>query len=193
MALDSAGRAQNPGRVTLRNWGATPEEVSAWMPGDDLCPEARFVETRCIDLQSCPAAVFPWLVQMGFGRAGWYSYDLLDNLGRRSSQHIVDKWQRMQAGDTVPGGPISFTAVVVNAPHEFVIALDAKGRLTRRIGFTLSYVLRPTGHGTRLVTRARIKVDLPFGRVLERLILGPGDGLMVRKQLRGIARRTTTV
>lgn len=160
------------------------------MVGDDAVPGARMVATRSIDLASSPGDVFPWLVQMGFGRAGWYSHDLLDNLGRRSAVRIVPEWQGLAEGDTVPGGPVSFRAVVVRAPREFVIVLDTHGRIGGRVSFSLAYELNAVPTGTRLVTRARARVDLPFGRLVETLVLAPGDGIMVRRQLRGLAQRT---
>lgn len=175
--------------MLLRNWGSTPDEISSALPGDGLCPDARIVATRSISLASPPEQVFPWLRQMGFGRAGWYSYDLLDNLGRRSARSIIDEWQHVSAGDMIPGGPVKFEAAVVDPPHSFVLRLAAKGRIGGRIDFTLAYELRPAGGGTRLVTRARARIDLPGGALLERLILEPGDGIMVRRQLLGLARR----
>ena len=173
----------------LRNWGSTPDEIASALPGDELCPGARIVATRSISLASPPELVFPWLRQMGFGRAGWYSYDLLDNLGRRSARSVVDEWQDVSAGDTVPGGPVEFEATIVDPPHSLVLRLVAEGRIGRRIDFTLAYDLRPVEGGTRLVTRARAKIDMPGGVVIERLMLEPGDGIMVRKQLLGLARR----
>ncbi|MFZ4720270.1 MAG: hypothetical protein ACOYMR_12655 [Ilumatobacteraceae bacterium] len=173
----------------LRNWGSTPDEIASALPGDELCPGARIVATRSISLASPPEQVFPWLRQMGFGRAGWYSYDLLDNLGRRSARAIVDEWQDVSAGDSIPGGPVGFEATIVDPPHSFVLRLAARGRVGRRIDFTLAYDLRPVEGGTRLVTRARAKIDVPGGVLLERVILEPGDGIMVRKQLLGLARR----
>jgi hypothetical protein len=89
----------------------------------------------------------------------------------------------------VPGGPVEFEAAIVDPPHSFVLRLAAKGRIGRRIHFTLAYHLRTIEGGTRLVTRARAKIDLPGGVLLERLFLEPGDGIMVRKQLLGLARR----
>ena len=147
--------------------------------------------TRSVDLPAPPEAVFPWLAQMGFGRAGWYSYDILDNLGRGSATRIHPEWQVLVAGETVPGGPVGFVADIVDAPRSFVIRLAARGRIGRRIHFTLAYDLRPSGTGTRLVTRARALVDLPGGRFIERFLLGPGDGLMVRRQLLGIRKRVS--
>lgn len=173
----------------LRNWGSTPDEIASALPGDELCPGARIVATRSLTLAAPPEQVFPWLRQMGFGRAGWYSYDVLDNLGRRSARSIVDEWQDVTAGDSIPGGPVEFEATIVEPPRSFVIRLKARGRVGRRIDFTLAYDLRPAGGRTRLVTRVRARIDMPGGVLLERLILEPGDGIMVRKQLLGLASR----
>ena len=175
--------------MTLRNWGSTPDEIASALPGDELCPDARIVATRSITLAAPPEQVFPWLRQMGFGRAGWYSYDLIDNLGRRSARSIVDQWQHVSAGDTIPSGPVAFEATIVEPPRSLVLSLATKGRIGGRINFTLAYDLRPVDGGTRLVTRARAKIDMPGGMLLERLVLEPGDGIMLRKQLLGIAQR----
>ena len=69
-------------------WGATDAEVAAVMPGDDLEPKATVRATRAITIAAPPEAVWPWIVQIGFGRAGFYSYDLLDSLGRPSAEVI---------------------------------------------------------------------------------------------------------
>lgn len=172
----------------LQNWGATPDEIDGPVVGDDLLPDARLVATRAITLPAPPSAVFPWLRQMGFGRAGWYSYDLIDNLGRRSATQINPEWQDVSAGDSVPAGPMSFEAVVVDPPHSFVIRVP-EGRRHPRVRFVLAYELRDHGGSTRLVTRVRARVDAPLGRLVERCLLGPGDGVMLRRQLLGLARR----
>ena len=65
-------------------WGATDTEVAAPMPGDELVQEPSFNATRAITINAPPEAVWPWLVQLGFGRAGWYAYELLDNAARPS-------------------------------------------------------------------------------------------------------------
>lgn len=64
-----------------RRWGATDAEVAAAMPGDDLVPGCHYVCTRAITIGAPPEAVWPWLIQVGFGKAGFYSNDLLDNVG----------------------------------------------------------------------------------------------------------------
>ena len=173
----------------LGRWGATDDEVSGPVAGDDLCPGARLVATRCITVQAPPHEVFPWLRQMGFGRAGWYSHDILDNLGRRSARTIHPEWQGLDAGDTVPGGPAGFEAVVVEPPHTFVLRLGSRERPARRVCFVLAYELRALDSRTRIVTRMRARVNLPGGRFLERFVLGPGDGVMLRRQLLNLRER----
>ena len=74
-------------------WGATPGEVLSRMPGDDLLPHAQFRCTRAVTIDAPPVAVWPWLVQVGCGRGGWYSNDLLDNLGRPSAREILSELQ----------------------------------------------------------------------------------------------------
>lgn len=166
----------------LDSWGATPEEVTSVVVGDDLCPDARVIATRCITMTAPPDEVFPWIRQMGFGRAGWYSYDWIDNLGRKSARRIHPEWQGVASGDRVPAGPMAFVAEDVVAPHSFVLSMAPRG-VRKKLMFTLAYELRPHPDGTRLVTRMRARVDLPGGRLMERLFLSPGDGFMVRKQL----------
>ena len=65
-----------------RTWGIDPREATKPLAGDDLVPVTSAVETRGITIDAPPEAVWPWLVQMGYGRAGWYSYDQLDMKGK---------------------------------------------------------------------------------------------------------------
>ena len=173
----------------LQNWGSTPDEIAGPVVGDDLCPDARVVATRSIRLPAPPAEVFPWLRQMGFRRAGWYSYDWLDNLGRRSATTIVPDWQDVVTGSRVPAGPTSFEAAIVDPPQAFVLRVGTGDTTRRRVQFVLAYELREVPDGTRLVSRVRIRLNVPGGRLLERFVLGPGDGVMVRRQLLNLATR----
>ncbi len=63
------------------HWGATAEEISRAMPGDELNPNPKFLATRAITINGTPETIWPWLIQMGYGRAGYYGYDILENLG----------------------------------------------------------------------------------------------------------------
>ncbi len=95
-------RYMRPWQLT---WGATPVEVSRHLPSDDLVSHPTFDSTRAITLEPPPEQVWPWLVQIGLTRAGWYSYDLLDNLGRPSAQRIIPELQHLQPGDIIPMSP----------------------------------------------------------------------------------------
>lgn len=172
-------------------WGATEEEIESPVIGDDICRDATLVATRSITIAAPPQDVFPWIRQMGFGRAGWYSYDWLDNLGRKSATTIREEWQSVESGDKVPSGPIAFTATIVDAPRHFVLEIESQGKKAPRFHFTLAYELRDDPQGTRLVTRMRSRVNFPLGSLFEKLMLGPGDGIMLRRQLMNIRRNAT--
>ena len=64
-----------------------------------------FNATRAISIAAAPERVWPWLLQVGLTRAGWYSYDILDNLGRRSARRIIPELQGLAPGDVVPMSP----------------------------------------------------------------------------------------
>ena len=81
------------------HWGATLAEARAATPGDALVPISHFTATRAITIEARPSEVWAWLAQAGYGRAGLYSYDLLDNPGRPSATAIMPPWQRAHVGD----------------------------------------------------------------------------------------------
>lgn len=93
------------GYVTTRRWwstwGVRPAEQTRALPGDDIVPEGETLISRGITIEAPPEAVWPWLIQMGFGRAGWYSYDQLDMKGR-SADEIVPELQQLEVGAIVP-------------------------------------------------------------------------------------------
>lgn len=159
------------------------------MIGDDLIAAPHFSNDRAVTMQARPEQIWPWFAQMGFGRAGWYSWDLVDNLGRRSATELHDEWMITEAGQLMPAGPMSFETPVVEAPHRLVIAVLAKRILAWRIDFTLAYELEAQGSSTRVRTRARARIDGSLGGPVAKWLLGPGDGVMVRKQLQGVTER----
>jgi hypothetical protein len=99
-------------RPWWRSWGVDPAEADLVLPGDDLVTDATVVETRGVEIGAPPDAVWPWLVQMGYNRAGWYSYDAIDMKGA-SVDRIVPELQQLAVGDLVPNSPD--TAFVVRA------------------------------------------------------------------------------
>lgn len=105
-AIASAGALYGfiQGRAQFRTWGIDPTEKTRVLPGDELVANAEAVDTRGIDIAARPADVWPWLVQLGYGRAGWYSYDELD-MNRPSVDRIVPELQQLAVGDIVPTHP----------------------------------------------------------------------------------------
>ncbi|HEY6029312.1 MAG TPA: hypothetical protein VIU44_02045, partial [Gaiellaceae bacterium] len=89
-------------RSMARNAGATCAERRAPLPGDEVVPDARGSSTMATTIEAPPEAVWPWLVQMGYGRAGWYSWDRLDNGGVPSADEIRPEWQEIAVGDRLP-------------------------------------------------------------------------------------------
>jgi len=103
--LAAAGwAAYSNARRWWETWGVDPAEAARDLPGDDLVEAPTVVDTRGLTIDAPPEAVWPWLVQMGFGRAGWYSYDRLDMRGA-SAERIVPEWQDLEVGGILPTHP----------------------------------------------------------------------------------------
>lgn len=184
-------------------WGATPEETRAAMPGDELVPFPNLTSTRAVTIDAGPDRVWPWLVQIGQGRGGFYSFDALENLigcGIHSAGRVVREWQHLKPGDLVllaPGQAPCFRVAAADPPRSLVLA-GADPR-TRQVGAvpsgpgqaasTWQWTLEPLdgGRRTRLVARQRYSYprrQAPLWRLLQ-----PVDFVMEREMLRGIKAR----
>ena len=116
-------------RITVvpwaRSWGRVADD-SGPLPGDDLVDEATAIETRGIDINATPDEVWPWLVQMGYGRAGWYSYDALD-MNMPSTKVIRPELAELKVGDVMPTHPGGgFLVRVLDAPKALVLYSDTE-------------------------------------------------------------------
>lgn len=169
-------------------WGATDEEVAREMPGDEIVARPVFNATRAVTVNTRPEDVWPWLVQIGFGRAGWYSYDILDNLGRHSSEEILPEYQHLQLGDLIPLGPGSESGLFVKEirPNESMVWWEHKRQST-----TWAWGLYPVDGGqTRLVTRVRNDYRKGLSNfIFGLLLIEPADFPLMRKCMLGIKRR----
>jgi hypothetical protein len=172
------------------HWGATPADVAGTLPGDTFLPRAQFKATRAIDIDAPPGTVWPWLVQIGCLRAGWYSNDLLDNLARPSATTVIPDLQQLQVGQWVPmsptGSPSERTAFTV---HSFEVN---KHLLWTKPDSTWAWQLTLTDDGgTRLVSRIHAVYDWrhPLTAIFGVVLMEFGDFAMQRRMLRNIKTR----
>jgi hypothetical protein len=162
-------------------WGATDEEVRRPMPGDDLIPDAAST-TRAITIAAWPEDVWPWLVQLGYGRGGWYSYDWIDNDGQDSADRIIPELQQLQVDDQILMLPGMGPRVREVEPNRYFVAGDQEGG-------TWCLALYQVGGGCRLVSRWRVDWPLTAATAIWILLSDPGAFIMERKMLKGIRSR----
>jgi hypothetical protein len=162
-------------------WGATDEEVAAAMPGDEIVPDAAST-TRAVAIAAPPERVWPWLVQLGYGRAGWYSYDWIDNDGRPSADRVVPELQDLAVGDQILMVPGMGPRVRAIEPGRYLLTGDTEGG-------TWCLALRPVAGGTRLVSRWRVRWSPTPATAFWILLSDPGAFVMERRMLKGIKAR----
>jgi hypothetical protein len=209
------------GRVVRwwRVWGHDPAEAARSLPGDELVPTPTAIDTRGITVDAPPDAIWPWLVQMGYDRAGWYSYDRLDMRGQ-SAEHLVPGLGELTVGDLVPTAPGSGFEVRILEPGKVLglyldtvlvasqaAAAATAGRPDIPAGLATSsailrttppdfaaawtFVLEPLSGGrTRLIERVRVRFGADTPAF--RFIapaMGFGVFVMMQKQMLGLRDR----
>ena len=194
---------------------ASKQEQHLAMPADSLILDPIGNVTHAVTINEPVESVWPWLVQMGAGRAGWYSFDRIDNGGHPSAESILADCQQIAPGDVlpaIPGATDAFVVAQVETPHHLVLTVpDACGG----IQVSWEFLLQPVDQGcTRLIVRGRISPHWPapteaptassrgpilierIYAVLERIpkplmlaAAGVGHYIMEARMLRGIKRR----
>ena len=176
------------------HWGATDDEMTAALPGDELVLDADLTATRSVTVGTAADRVWPWIAQLGQGRGGFYSYDFLENLvgcDIQSADRIVREWQSVDVGDEVRLAPQAALTVAVVEPGRALVLRGGfpMGRTTAPYDFTWAFVLRPQLDGaTRLVVRERYG----YARRWVALLVEPVELIsfvMSRRMLRGIKDR----
>jgi hypothetical protein len=135
-------------RPWTRRWHATPPEIAATLPGDEFVPDAGLTMTRAVTIDAPPDAVWPWIVQIGQDRAGFYSYTPVENLAgcaMRNADRVHDEWQDRAVGDAVPLHPLNALPVTRLDP----------GRTYALGGWYFNLVPLDDGQ-TRLIARTRV-------------------------------------
>lgn len=193
-----------------RRSGATPDEVSRELPGDNLVPAPNWSATRAETVRASPEEVWPWLAQMGYGRGGWYSdfpwwKDAAGHRGRRSAaERVLPQHQHLEPGQFLLDGPncsaqIGSWWVRDVAPAHHLVLYSSRtidGREVRflprppRSYFDCSwvFVLVPDGETVRLLVRTRVHYHRAWV-VRAAVVLRAGDTVMQRAMLLGIRRR----
>lgn len=195
-------------RRWYNRWGATDEELAQPLPGDELVRHSKLGYTRAITVDAPPDDVWPWLVQIGQGRGGFYSYDGLENLigcDIRSTARILPEHQQLGIGDIIRSGPDKYPCWVVmdiDAPRRLILQgagtpgeveiPDIVDDVPDRgyAASTWQWVLEPIDDGerTRLVVRQRSTYS-PSQTVLWHIV-EPLNFVMERRMLNGIKTRT---
>lgn len=190
------------------HWGATPDEIYGRFPGDELIPQPKRQYTHAITIHALASAIWPWLVQLGQGRGGFYSYDWLENLAglkMQSADHILPQFQNLKIGDMVRMTPEGGGEVIILEPErDLVLYADADtlaGRPIRTVGVlgdepaasisVWGYHLRPLdSRSTRLITHTRGDWNANLGNTITNgILLRIVDFIMSQKMLRGIKER----
>jgi hypothetical protein len=176
-------------RCWCLTWGAMTSEAEASLPGDDLLAEPDIVATRAIGIEAPVEVIWPWLVQMGPGRGGAYTYDWIENILRlnlHSADAIITDLQELAVGDAWHLGS--------RGPVLRVACLEPKRALVVRSddgNWVWALVLEPGQAMTRLISRNRIAMPgAPWPRrAFARYMMEPGSLIMERKMLLGIRDR----
>ena len=195
LALGALGTASAVGayikwiRPRQMHWGATTEEAARTFPYDYLVPNPTWNSTRAITVEATPEQIWPWLVQMGWGRAGWYGYDLVDNGAKPSAWEILPEHQHLEDGTAFPMSP--WTAMYCRDFHEPRWMLLRMGNVGGKdIGTFLSYLDPIDDHSTRLIIRMRDKYKWLNPLVLPmQLAVDVGDIFFQWKCLQGVKAR----
>jgi hypothetical protein len=186
-----------------QTWGATDQEQRKALAGDELLPAATALTTHAITIAAPPVAVWPWLVQMGWGRAGWYTYRWVDRLlfpaNGPSANQLLPEHQQLAVGDRVLDGPPEadcWFSVEQLEPDRLLVLRSTRHLPAswRQRGLGMDWIWswqlsQPTPGSTRLIQRNRMWLDPAW---FERAFLAtivPADFIMAHSHLRGLQRR----
>ena len=193
-----------------RGWGATPAEAKKKLPGDELVTRPRMQSTRAITIQAPLAAVWPWLLQFGLKRGGWYSYDFLEAMAGaagfvdgHSTWRIIPELQKLKVGDKLWMHPRILPLTVAALEPERALVFHTRVDLETKAFFELGdkmpaqyvdsnwvFFLERSAKTTRLLVRSRLDYNPSFmNTVAWRVFTDPISFVMERRMLLGIKKR----
>lgn len=187
-------------RRRFNRWGAEPQEVSAVLPGDDLVPQPQLGYTRAISIAAPPEGIWPWLVQIGQGRGGLYSFDALENLfgcDLHSADAVRAELQNLRPGDRIRlaagNGAPAYEVAQIEPPTTLVLLAGGPQHPgagpDREPHATWQWVLRPVDGGRRTRLLVRQRLAHPRSQTVLWRLVEPIGFVMERRMLRGLARR----
>ncbi len=182
-----------------RDWGATHAEAARVLPGDELVPAPAEQTTLAVDVAAPAEEVWPWLVQIGKGRGGMYSYDWLENLvglDIHSTDEVREQWQHLTPGDRVVVVPPGYGPMPGGYSFPVAQVLPGRALVLRQAppehpwNSVWSFHLVPSGPGRcRLLSRSRTERPRQAGLRIATRVMEPVTLVMTRRMLRGIAER----
>lgn len=174
----------------MDRWGATNSEINTSYSADELVHSPRVIYTRAISINAAPEEIYPWIVQIGAERGGWYSYDWFETNVLRcevtNSERIHEEWQNLKVGDPVamcPGtfGPPPYEVAILEPYRSMVLGHRENGTWVE----VWQFILVPRTDGsTQLVLRSRSAMT---GWIWD--VMRPGEFIMARGMLLGIKER----
>jgi hypothetical protein len=168
------------------NWGSTPDEATGEVAGDELMPDPDIVATRAVEIDAPPSAIWPWLVQMGPGRGGAYTYDWIERrlgIDISNTDRVIPEFQHLKVGDEIPMSGYTMRVERLDPGRAMVVR-------SSNHAWVWSFELRPAGDRTRLISRNRFDASaLPWRDKLAYPVIEPGSWVMERKMLLTIKQR----
>jgi hypothetical protein len=171
----------------MGNWGSTGFERSIRLPGDEVLPDADNMGTKAISIKATPEEIWPWIAQMGVGRAGMYSYDWIDRIigsgdavDGHSATVIHPELQERTVGDLMvfhPPSGLAYKVAKVNAPRVIVYLGQSLSQVT------WTFYLLPNDDGTRLITRWRGAKSTGTAETVANAVFGTMDFVMEQRML----------
>ena len=168
------------------NWGSTPDEATGEVAGDELMPDPDIAATRVVEIDAPPSAIWPWLVQMGPGRGGAYTYDWIERrlgIDISNTDRVIPEFQHLKVGDEIPMSGYTMRVERLDPGRAMVVR-------SSNHAWVWSFELRPAGDRTRLISRNRFDASaLPWRDKLAYPVIEPGSWVMERKMLLTIKQR----
>jgi hypothetical protein len=174
----------------MDRWGATDDEITASLPGDELVPSPRLIYTRAVSINAPPGQVYPWMAQLGADKGGMYSYTWFETYvlqcPQTNADRIHEEWQGLEPGDKVlmcpdENAPPAYEVAMVEPNHAIVVGHQENGTWSD----VWQFIFLPQADGTtRLILRSRNSLEGWYWDAMR-----PGEFIMVRGMLLGIKER----